>query len=135
MYTYRMDGIQFDTDTELSDEEQREFVKQFKESEQLAPFAPKPKTSEIALKGTEYDSIFKEVGKQYDVNPELLKAIAKQESNFNPAAKGESGEIGMMQLMPTIRNKYIPNQDPTDPRSSVIGAAKFLNHLMNTRTS
>jgi hypothetical protein len=131
MYTYRMDGIQFDTDTELSDEEQREFVKQFKESEQLAPFAPKPKTSEIALKGTEYDSIFKEVGKQYDVNPELLKAIAKQESNFDPAAKGESGEIGMMQLMPTIRNKYIPNQDPTDPRSSVIGAAKFLNHLMN----
>jgi len=142
MYRYSINGLKFTSDVELTEEEQQDAFNTLQKevpAPELQRFIEKPEekitepeeeeVDEIVLKGTKYDPIFEEVGKQYNVNPELLKAIAKQESDFDPIAEGEDGEIGMMQLMPIIRNEYIPNQDPTDPRNSVIGAAKFLQHL------
>lgn len=128
MYRYSINGLKFTSDVELTEEEQQDAFNTL-QKEITEPEEKKEEVDEIVLKGTEYDSIFEEVGKQYNVNPELLKAIAKQESDFDPTAEGESGEIGMMQLMPIIRDEYIPDKDPTDPRNSVIGAAKFLQHL------
>ena len=132
MFDYTVDGISFTSDIELTEEEQQEVsnnIQNRQSSLQQQDVVEETDEEEIALKGTEYDPIFEEIGKQYNVNPDLLKAIAKQESDFDPTAEGESGEIGMMQLMPIIRDEYIPNQDPTDPRNSVIGAAKFIQHL------
>ena len=46
------------------------------------------------------DSIFKEASSIYGVSENLLKAVAKAESNFNPKAVSKAGAIGVMQLMP-----------------------------------
>lgn len=137
-YTYNLNGLKFASEEELNEDEQQEvfdtFQRQQLETQQQQNIVKEPESKledvdEIILKETKYDSIFKEVGKEYNINPQLLKSIAKQESNFDPSAEGEDGEIGMMQLMPVISNKYIPNQNPNDPRNNVIGAAKFLQHL------
>jgi soluble lytic murein transglycosylase-like protein len=46
-----------------------------------------------------------EVGKKYNVEPELIIAVIAVESNFKPKAVGRShGEIGLMQLRP----EYFP---------------------------
>lgn len=49
-----------------------------------------------------YAFCFDEAGKQYGINPVLLKSIARTESNFNPKAinKNQNGsiDIGLMQI-------------------------------------
>jgi len=37
---------------------------------------------------------------KYNVNPNLIMAIMKVESTFNPLAVGKDGEVGLMQLRP-----------------------------------
>lgn len=46
-------------------------------------------------------------GLRWDVPPELLAAIAWQESRFAPAARGASGEIGMFQFMPPVGRELL----------------------------
>ncbi|WP_320675247.1 lytic transglycosylase domain-containing protein [Prochlorococcus sp. MIT 1341] len=45
--------------------------------------------------------------KQTGVRPELLLAIANQESRFSPGVESSQGAIGLMQLMPLTAQKYI----------------------------
>ncbi len=46
------------------------------------------------------ESYFKEASEKYNVDINLLKAIAKAESNFNAKAVSSAGAMGVMQLMP-----------------------------------
>lgn len=71
------------------------------------------------------DSIFEEASAKYGVSSNLLKAVAKAESNFNPNAVSKAGAIGVMQLMPaTARSLGV--SDPYDARQNIMGGAKYL---------
>ncbi len=71
------------------------------------------------------DDIFEEAASIYDVPVELLKAVAKAESNFNPNAVSHAGAIGVMQLMPgTASSLGVTN--PYDARQNIMGGAKYL---------
>ena len=123
MNTYTIDGFEITSPDPLTEEEQRQVLEMYKKDEESSS-QPDINRKDSVLKANEYDSLFEEVGKKHDINPQILKAIAQQESNFDPLAEGADGEIGMMQLMPIIRNKY-GVKDPTDPRQNVVGAARF----------
>lgn len=47
----------------------------------------------------------------YDLDPLLIKAVIKKESNFNPQAKGKKGEIGLMQITPTVGREFAQEKD------------------------
>jgi soluble lytic murein transglycosylase-like protein len=67
----------------------------------------------------------KSIGRKYGIDPALLYAIAKVESNFNERAVGSShGEIGLMQLRPT----FFPTAT-FEPRQNMELAAKHLKKL------
>lgn len=71
------------------------------------------------------DSIFEEASAKYGVSSNLLKVVAKAESNFNPNAVSKAGAIGVMQLMPaTARSLGV--SDPYDARQNIMGGAKYL---------
>lgn len=75
-----------------------------------------------------YQSLFRNAQAKYGVSAQLLAAVAKQESNFNPRAVSPAGARGLMQIMPgTARGLGV---DPNDPRQAVDGAARLLrDHL------
>ena len=75
------------------------------------------------------DSIFQKASAQYDVPANLLKAVAKAESNFNPKAVSGSGAAGVMQLMPKT-SEYLGVKDIFDAEQNIMGGAKYLSELI-----
>lgn len=80
--------------------------------------------------GTPYASLFESASAKYGVSSELLSAVAKQESGYNPSATSPAGAQGLMQLMPaTAAGLGVTN--PYDPTQAVDGAAKLLRSLLD----
>ena len=56
----------------------------------------------VALGSDAFSFCFEEAGAQYGINPQILRAIAKVESNFNPAAVNMNSngtyDVGLMQI-------------------------------------
>ncbi|OGV31257.1 MAG: hypothetical protein A2020_01385 [Lentisphaerae bacterium GWF2_45_14] len=53
----------------------------------------------IAAEGTDkFDIMIGKSSESNDIDPMLVKAVISKESNFNPDARGKSGEIGLMQV-------------------------------------
>lgn len=87
--------------------------------------------SAVSGSGTaDLDAIFDKASQTYGVPVELLKAVAKVESNFNPNAQSCCGAQGIMQLMPgTARGLGVT--DSFDPEQNIMGGAKYLSGLLS----
>ena len=82
---------------------------------------------------TALDPVFEAAGQEWNVDPNLLRAVAGQESGGtgNPdKAVSPKGALGRMQIMPqTAQDLGIP--DPTDPVQSIYGGAKYLSQQLD----
>lgn len=77
--------------------------------------------------------MFNAAGQLYDLDPALLAAIAKVESDGNPSAVSPKGAQGLMQLMPATAQQFGVT-DPFDPIENTLGAARFLSYLKQLRS-
>lgn len=79
---------------------------------------------------TPYAGLINAAAARTGVPGELLAAVAKQESGFNPKAVSPAGAQGLMQLMPgTARGLGVEN--PFDPAQAIDGAARLLRSLID----
>jgi hypothetical protein len=81
-----------------------------------------------------YDQVFEDAGREWNVDPTLLKAVAAQESGGNPRAVSRAGAQGLMQIIPSTQ-KALGITDPNDPVQSIFGAAKYLSEGLDKEGS
>jgi hypothetical protein len=65
------------------------------------------------------------------VEAELIHAVIKQESGYNPRAVSPKGAQGLMQLMPETARRFGVG-DVFDPVANVQGGTKYLRWLLDT---
>jgi len=76
------------------------------------------------------DAIFDDAAQRYDIPVNLLKAVAKTESNFQPDVTSKAGAMGIMQLMPGTAG-YLGVTDPFDPAQNIMGGARYLREMLD----
>jgi cytidyltransferase-like protein len=107
-------------------ERHSQFHNRKSDREQRHPPAPMTPPS-VDSKKTIDDHI-KEASHQTGVQPELIKAIMRAESYYDPTAVSPRGARGLMQLMPTTADE-VGVDDPHDLRQGIIGGARYLQKL------
>jgi soluble lytic murein transglycosylase-like protein len=77
-----------------------------------------------------YDDIISEAASSYSLDPELIRAVMRAESAFNPMVVSPAGAQGLMQLMPALADE-MGVTDPFDPRQNIMAGAKYLRWLLD----
>lgn len=71
-----------------------------------------------------------EASRREGLAPDLLLAVIRRESGFDPCAVSSKGAMGLMQLMPETAGE-LGVYDPFDPRENIGGGARYLRRLLN----
>ncbi len=77
-----------------------------------------------------YDHHIKRAAFEHQVDPLLIKAIIKTESNFNQYAISSQGAQGLMQLMPGTA-KDLAVADPFDAGENISGGTRYFRNLLD----
>lgn len=77
-----------------------------------------------------FDQLIIETAQRHGVDPSLVKAMVKVESNFDPNAVSHAGAKGLMQLMDGTA-EMMGVTDSFDPVQNVEGGVRFLRFLLN----
>lgn len=99
----------------------------------IVPDAPKPSLAYYSktFHTDQYDMLIKQHSYNHGVDPSLVKAVMKAESNFNPHAVSPKGAQGLMQLMPDTA-RHMSVYDPFNPDDNIRGGTKYLKLLNDT---
>ena len=83
-----------------------------------------------AARFTRYDEWIRQAATLYQIPEQLVRAVIKVESDYDPRAVSSSGARGLMQLMPDTASR-LEVRDIDDPRENIFGGVRFLRILAN----
>lgn len=77
-----------------------------------------------------YADIIANMAEAHGVDPMLVEALIKVESNYRPRARSTRGAMGLMQLMPSVARQYNV-RNPYDPKANIAAGVKHLKTLID----
>lgn len=77
-----------------------------------------------------YDDIIREAAAEYELDPDLIRAVMQTESAFDPLVVSRAGAEGLMQLMPELAAE-MGVSDSFDPRENIMGGVRYLRRLLD----
>jgi soluble lytic murein transglycosylase-like protein len=98
-------------------------------SDKLAPDLPANGLDGNAVGRDQLDSLIEETAQLHGIDPDLIRAIVKVESNYNPYAVSPQGARGLMQLIPATAYRF-GVRNAFDPRSNLEGGVRYLKYLL-----
>ncbi|MGH7800526.1 MAG: lytic transglycosylase domain-containing protein [Thermodesulfobacteriota bacterium] len=90
---------------------------------------PAKQKKELYISKSKYEDEIQISSEKYGVDPDLVKAVIKVESNFNPNAISSKNAMGIMQLVLETAKDYKVD-DPFDPEENIDGGVRVLRDLM-----
>ena len=109
----------------------KEYTPEFRTDDiNLSP-APRQggRTPPVRGETSEMNVIIDEASSEFGVDPDLVRAVIKQESGWKPKAVSPVGAQGLMQLMPKTA-KGLGVTDSFDIRQNIRGGTKLLGQLL-----
>lgn len=78
-----------------------------------------------------FSSMITAAARSLNLRPELLHAVVRAESSYDPRAVSRSGAVGLMQLMPGTAQRYgVSAQGRWDPEQNLKAGAHYLRDLL-----
>ena len=77
-----------------------------------------------------YGDFIRSAAERYSLDPELIRAVIKVESSFNPYAVSHKGAMGLMQLMPDTAEE-MKVAAPFKAEDNIMGGSRYLRKLLD----
>jgi soluble lytic murein transglycosylase-like protein len=77
-----------------------------------------------------FDEYIRQAATLYQIPEELVRAVIRVESGFDPRAVSRTNARGLMQLMPETAERMLVS-DVFDPRQNIFGGVRYLRVLAN----
>lgn len=133
IYTYTdADGTVHFTNTPGGDKRYRVYIRgNGAQKSGAAPgVTPVPPSDHDVARFTRYDDWIHEAATLYQIPEQLVRAVIRCESDYDPRAVSVSGARGLMQLMPDTAS-LMQVRDMDDPRENIFGGVRLLRVLAN----
>jgi len=80
-----------------------------------------------------YGKLIYQIARSYALNPLLVAAIARVESDFNPRARSRKGACGLMQVLPETARRFglQRRRELFNPRQNLVTASRYLRWLVD----
>jgi soluble lytic murein transglycosylase-like protein len=87
------------------------------------------KAGDTSLPPPEISHLVEQTASHFQVDPQLVHAIIKVESEYDPKAVSRKGAMGLMQLIPETAQRFgVAN--PFNPKENIEGGVGYLKYLL-----
>jgi soluble lytic murein transglycosylase-like protein len=90
----------------------------------------RPPSTSLAERKRQLAPVISRIAREERMQPELLHAVVRAESAYDPRAISSKGAVGLMQLMPATAQRYGVS-DRRDPSQNLRGGARYLRDLLS----